>query len=65
MKEFLVGDKPLWAGDGDTKSWSSAGFVAILVCPIRHCVLLISLGLHVPFDLGCWFGSRGFRCFCP
>ena len=45
MKDHLIGDKPLRAGDGDTKSRSKAGFVVILVCPIRHGVLMISLGL--------------------
>ena len=54
MKDYLVGDKPVCAGDGDTKSWSTDGFMAILVSPIRHGELMISLGLHVPFDrIGC------------
>ena len=41
MKDHLVGDKPLRAGDGDTKSRSKAGFVVILVSLIRHGVLMI------------------------
>ena len=54
MKDYLVGDKPVCAGDGDTKSWSTDGFMALLVSPIRHGELMISLGLHVPFDrIGC------------
>ena len=64
MKDYLVGYKPSCAGDGNTKSWSTAGFVAILVSPIRYGELMISLGLHVLFDrIGClvllvWF--KGF-----
>ena len=54
MKNYLVGDKPSCAGDDDTKSWSTASFVAILVSPIRHGELMISMGLFVQFDrIGC------------
>ena len=64
MKDYLVGDKPVCAGEGDTKSWSKDGFVAILVSPIRHGELMISLGLHAPFDriggLGLLVWLKGF-----
>ena len=46
MKDYLVGDKPVCAGDDDTKSWSPwacklhvpfdrIGCLGLLVCPIN------------------------------
>ena len=36
MKGYTISDKPLCAGDGEAKGWSTAGFLAILGSPIRQ-----------------------------
>ena len=40
MKDYLVGDKPVCAGDDDTKSWSPWACMS-------HLIELVALG--------CWF----------
>ena len=47
MMDYLAGDKPLCAGDGDAKSWSTTSFVVNLVSPIRLVLCIVECGLDV------------------